>query len=353
MTTGLRAFLSGEQSAIPYQLKDSKGALTKSFSGVGTPVHDLRPEQNMALLRLAFASKGITSLSDHQLIIEAGKIFQPELEKVVQKLCGRGVEEIKSRPPKRLERMIEKEALDGLKPQGHTDSAALTVYSKNPAAFIRHTNIFRPCNNSMTAQMKEKAATPDGSEFCGNMVKIILEQKIGKIKVPFVCEVLLMIDGCQDKYTRTHRDMNGERDWDRFYNNPNHKSFLDPTVVVAASVRKDRLSKHKRELNHEMAVASGLAELRQERTYYMVGNTPVMFATNQKGDKHFIVPDAKTGLYRDDQSFAVKIADATRITREQYVGRAREMVPVPDMKKSGGLAPLLAVVEGQPLANIA
>jgi hypothetical protein len=346
VVVGVKAFLGGEPSLIPYKLKiEERQSLSRAFSGVGTPVHNLRPVQNLPYLRMAMESAGLKFDNDAELLLAVAELYQPELEKVATKILGRGVAEILPRPPKLLCRMREKEIMDGLSIEGHTDLAAIAVFSRTERDLIRHTNNFRPCNNAMVAQMKEKTATPeDGSSFAANTIKIIIERDIGTFeKVPFVCEIQSMLDGCQKEYKSTHKGIEEQRGLLKFFNLGERKGRQDPNVLVAAGYVRDKAEKKLRKTNQAMAKATGLDELQQNRTYYMVDDVPVMHATNKRGDDLYLIPDTKTGLYRHEASYANKIQRGTVIKREDFIIASRALVPTPDVSNSGRILPQLVV----------
>lgn len=102
------------------------------------------------------------------------------------------------------------------------------------------------------------------------------------------------------------------------------------TAVIAHTHEQSRPR-----VNEAMSRATGLDRIRQERTYYKIGDMPVAHVTDHNGADYCFVPDAKTGFFREDNSYMGKLNPDNRVTREDFVFESRLIVPMPDERNTG------------------
>lgn len=340
----LKALLNGQQTSVPYTLggTSQKNLSNKFFSSVGVPVHTLRPNQNLPLLRLALGSSYAGRFEDdYDLLVNgAGPAFRSEFEMHVRKIIHRDAAVVKFREkPKSLFRMRDKEALmegGAVGAESHTDINAVMIFAKDIAAFERLTDRLRPSNNANVAQLKEKAANPDENYFPGNTIKYIVEKNFGDLKrVPMVTEIILLMDGCQDYYTYTHDQVEKRRGLSKFWNS-NSRGKGDIDVQLSAAYMLGTTGQAIPRVNKEMAKVTGMDSICQDRSYHLIDGIPVTHVVTKKGDNFAFTPDAESGFYVVDNSYLQRISKDTRSSREEFLIRSQDMVPMPDVQGLSG-----------------
>ncbi len=336
----LRALLNGQESIVPFKGGDLTRLCEKFYSSVGSPVHTLRPEQNLSTLRQAMRNAGFAVGNTHEMLRDAVGVFRPEFEREIRKISGNDVQETKFRAiPKSISRMLQKESSEGddgvLGPASHTDVEAVTLFAKTPEAFDRITSRLRPMNNLNTVQLKEKAVDPDGKGFPANTAKYCVTKTVGGIKdVPWIAEIQVLIHGSQKFCDKSHEDMHFERGYEKWINGSS-RGLSDSSVLVAAGKLKNYVSRHIPTLNKDMAAATGMDKLRQARSYYLIGDTPVAHVRNQMGDNYCFIPDTATGFYRVENSYLSELAPEKLISKKDFLTYALALVPVPNLALSG------------------
>jgi len=353
----LKQLLSGQPTSVPYRLRESVGLSLreKFFSSVGVPVHTLRPDQNLDLLRTAFKSIGVEYADDYELLLGASRFFQSEFEKQIRKIVHKGEAEICMRPKEKdLGRMRDKENAAGegaTCAASHTDLNAVKLFARDLDSFLRLTERLRPSKNSHTAQLKEKSVNPDETFFPGNTVKYVVERDIGNFKkVPFVTEIIILMDGCQPYDIETHDEVDIKRGIAHFWGG-NRKGLQDLSVVMAAGKLDTKATSRQSKANRDMAKATGLDQIVQHRDYHLVDKVPVTHVTNLRGDNFCFVPNPSTGMYEEDNSYLGKIGPHNKSSREEFLILSLEMVKAPDIVINSGNTG--NVVRFQPEAKIA
>ncbi len=336
--TGLRTFLSGEQTAVQFLVRQPED-VSRAFNSFGGPVHYIRPEQNLPALRIGLNALGIPFSDDHELLHAAFKLFRPDFEKQVRKLAGRDAAEIHFRDePKSLSRMWDKETdpreRDVASPASHTDVDGVQIYARNIQSFIRITNKLRPSNNAQTLQMKEKAINAEDTGFPANTFKYVLIRKINWITVPWVVEILGLIDGTQEICKQSHKGMGIDRAVQKWFSEE-RRGVGDVDVLTSTAYIHQRAVSERPSLNREMAIATGLDKLRQTRTYFLIDDVPITHATDKMGADFCFVPDPTTGLFREENSYLGRLDKQLQISREDFIFYSRALVSPPDARLSG------------------
>lgn len=345
----LKTMLSGDSTSVPYRLQSvTKTSLRdRFFSSVGVPVHTLRPDQNIPVLRLALQSANVTFEDDYDLLRKAAPLFQEEFARHVRKITHKDAAEIMYRSqPKQLSRMRDKENAAGegaTCAASHTDLNAVMIFAKDIQAFQRLTDRLRPANNSHVAQLKEKSVNPDESFFPGNTVKYIVERNIGGIKnVPMVCEIIILMDGCQKYYRDTHdkQELNrGMNKWWKDWFDAPHRGHSDVEVVAALAKIEAKNSRSLPKVNRDMAKATGMDLIYQQREYHFVDGMPVTHVRNKLGENFCFAPNPNTGFYERADQFLGKISPQTKSSREEFLILSQDLVPAPDIKRLSGRLP--------------
>lgn len=349
----LRKLLSGEPTDILYSLKSGHGCSTPFNIAAGCPVHPVRPEQNIALLRRALEIEGHVFKDDYEVLLTAGTVFKEDFEKecrdYAKKFGMKSPDSLKFREkPKDLSRMQAKEKSpyeSASGPQSHNDVLAVTFYPDDIKTIQRMANFFRPCNNSNTLSFKDKAACPDQqSLFPGITINQSIYKTIGGIRVPFNVEFIILKDGCQDDYKATHKLGDMERGFSSFWESDvsERKGLGDIAVVIAAGKKAQRIGQSRPIKNSDMLEKTGLKSLVEERQYFIVDGMPVMFA-RVGGDKetdHCIIPDIKTGFFRIENSYCGSLKEGISIPHKEFLEASMAIVPLPQIRQS----PVLSLV---------
>ena len=334
----LQALLRGEETSVSYVLREPSQFSRRFYSAPGVPVHDIRPIQNLPLLRVAFAEEGQKDLSDHTLLNLAKEHFDPIIRREVRAETGRfKVQEIKYREnPKSADRINQKERDTSFYgAAGHTDISACMIFAKDVATFGKITEHYLPANNSSVARLTVKAANPDSdTRYPANLANVITMDVIGGITVPWINERQIGMNGWQKSYDETHTQVGRQRRITQFFEGAGN---VDAKQIKSLTKIQTEAARTVPQVNDEMSRKAGTDKLLQKREFYMIDDTAFVLARDGLGAEFCFFADPKTGFYRTENSLRGKVSEATPIKREDFYLHSMMTVPTPDLSRSGAL----------------
>ncbi len=342
LALSLQALLRGEETSVSYVLREPTQFSRRFYSGPGIPVHDIRPIQNLPLLRLAFEAEGEKGLTDHGLLKVAKEHFDPIIRREVASETSRmKIKEVKYREAHKSEiRISQKEAEESSGAGIHTDISACMIFAKDLPTFSKLTDHYLPTNNSAVARLIIKAANPDTTtRYPANLANVVTMGVVGGITVPWVNERQIGMNGWQQAYDETHNHVNRQRRLDQAFGDA---VSINPQMLKSLS----KLARESREtvprVNDAMSRKAGTDKLIQERRFYMVRQDDgkeiaFVVARDKLGEEFCFHADEKTGFYRTENSLRSQIGKATEIRREDFYLHSMMTVEAPDLSKSGVL----------------
>lgn len=338
----LQALLRGEETSVSYVVRNPGSLSGRYYSAPGVPVHDIRPIQNMRLLRLAFEAETGKTLADHALLNVAKEHFDPIIRKDITKETARlQVEDIRYRKiPKTEARMRDKERdPEFCGAAGHTDISACMAFGRDLPTFIKLTNHHLPAENSSVARLLIKATHPDHTKYPANLANVVTTSVVGGLTVPWVNERQIGMDGWQSYYDVTHSQVNVQRRLKQVF----EEHVLNPQAQKIIGRLNKAILRNVPRVNEEMAEKTGVDKLLQTRFYYLTKiegeDRAFTVARDSMNSQFCFFANPETGFYQTDNALLGMLDRATQISREDFLTYSMATVPLPDMTKAGCLPP--------------
>ncbi len=338
----LQALLRGEETPVSYVVRSPKDFSGRFYSAPGVPVHDIRPIQNMPLLRLGFEEAANTKLTDHELLNVAKEHFDPIIrQEVIKETARLHVKDIRYRvQPKNEERMRAKEQdPDFCGAAGHIDFSACMVFAGDVNTFTKLTNHHLPAEHSSVARLLVKAPHPDDTtKYPANLVNVVTTSIVGGVSVPWVNERQIGMDGWQSYYDETHNQMSVQRRLTTAFDNV--RAFNPKAQKIIG--RMDKAAKRGvPRANEEMAEKTGVDKLLQTRSYFLINidgeDRAFTVARDRMNSQFCFFANPETGFYQTDNALLSMLDKAVPISRESFLTFSMVAVPLPNLSKVGCL----------------